>query len=33
MTHYGIEADDIYTTLAAVGAALRETAPATAGTN
>ncbi len=33
VTHYGIEADDIETTLAAVGAALRETAPATAGTN
>ena len=32
VTHYGIDADDIETTLAAVAAALRETAPATAGT-
>ncbi len=32
VTHYGIEADDIETTLAAVAAVLRETAPATAGT-
>ncbi len=31
VTHYGIDATDIETTLAAVAAVLRETAPATAG--
>ena len=31
VTHYGIEATDIDTTLAAVAAVLRETAPAAAG--